>query len=65
MEEPLRKLLSGPVQREKEGSKYLKDYQIECEECDEVTYVASYKEPKYCPICNNKIEAEEVEDVDI
>ncbi len=65
MEEPLRKLLSGPVQREKEGSKYLKDYQIECEECDEVSYVASYKEPKYCPICNNKIEAEEVEDVDI
>ena len=43
----------------------MKDYQIECEECDEVTYVASYKEPKYCPICNNKIEAEEVEDVDI
>jgi|TARA_Y100000022_G_scaffold157973_1_gene140580 hypothetical protein len=65
VEEPLRKLLSGPVQREKEGSKYLKDYQIECEECDEVSYVASYKEPKYCPICNNKIEAEEVEDVDI
>ncbi len=65
MEELLRKLLSGPVQREKEGSKYLKDYQIECEECDEVSYVASYKEPKYCPICNNKIEAEEVEDVDI
>ena len=65
MEEPLRKLLSGPVQREKEGSKYLKDYQIECEECDEVTYVASYKEPKYCPICNNKIEAEEVDDVDV
>ena len=65
MEEPLKKLLSGQVQREKEGSKYLKDYQIECEECDEVTYVASYKEPKYCPICNNKIEAEEVEDVDI
>ena len=65
MEEPLRKLLSGLVQREKEGSKYLKDYQIECEECDEVSYVASYKEPKYCPICNSKIEAEEVEDVDI
>tara|TARA_B100000242_G_scaffold284466_1_gene247819 strand:- start:125 stop:322 length:198 start_codon:yes stop_codon:yes gene_type:complete len=65
VEELLRKLLSGPVQREKEGSKYLKDYQIECEECDEVSYVASYKEPKYCPICNNKIEAEEVEDVDI
>ena len=65
MEEPLKKLLSGQVQREKEGSKYLKDYQIECEECDEVSYVASYKEPKYCPICNNKIEAEEVEDVDI
>ena len=65
MEEPLKKLLSGQAQREKEGSKYLKDYQIECEECDEVSYVASYKEPKYCPICNNKIEAEEVEDVDI
>tara|TARA_B100000900_G_scaffold296768_1_gene255340 strand:- start:915 stop:1046 length:132 start_codon:yes stop_codon:yes gene_type:complete len=43
----------------------LKDYQIECEECDEVSYVASYKEPKYCPICNNKIEAKEVDDVDI
>ena len=65
MEELLKKLLSGQVQREKEGSKYLKDYQIECEECDEVSYVASYKEPKYCPICNSKIEAEEVEDVDI
>ena len=65
MEEPLKKLLSGQVQREKEGSKFLKDYQIECEECDEVSYVASYKEPKYCPICNNKIEAKEVDDVDI
>jgi len=65
VEGPLKKLLSGQAQREKEGSKYLKDYQIECEECDEVSYVASYKEPKYCPICNSKIDAEEVEDVDI
>ena len=65
MEERLKRLLNGETLREKEGSKFLKDYQIECEECDEVSYVASYKEPKYCPICNSKIEAEEVEDVDI
>jgi len=39
----------------------LKDYKIECEECDEITYVASYKEPKYCPSCGRRAEPEEVE----
>ena len=65
MEDQHKKLQNGLLRPKKERSKYLKDYQIECEECDEVSYVASYKEPKYCPICNSKIEAEEVEDVDI
>jgi|TARA_B100000073_G_scaffold311675_1_gene284910 uncharacterized OB-fold protein len=40
----------------------LKDYKIECEECDEVTYVAFYKQPKYCPNCGRRAEAEEVEE---
>ena len=63
MEEPLRKLLSGPVQREKEGSKYLKDYQIDCEECEETSYVAAYDKPKFCPLCGRRAEPEEVDNV--
>tara|TARA_B100000424_G_scaffold45531_1_gene31353 strand:+ start:270 stop:434 length:165 start_codon:yes stop_codon:yes gene_type:complete len=47
--------------REKEGSKFLKDYQIECEECDETSYVAAYQEPVFCPICGRRAEAEEVQ----
>tara|TARA_Y100001935_G_scaffold12613_1_gene9760 strand:+ start:1247 stop:1375 length:129 start_codon:yes stop_codon:yes gene_type:complete len=39
----------------------LKDYQIDCEECDETSYVASYKKPVYCPICGAETEAEEVQ----
>jgi len=38
----------------------LKDYQIDCEECDETTYVASYVKPKYCPVCGRRAEPEEV-----
>ena len=60
-----KKLQNGQQHPEKERKKFLKDYQIECEECDEVSYVASYKEPKRCPICGSKVEAEEVQDVDI
>tara|TARA_B100000965_G_scaffold324800_1_gene286879 strand:- start:1111 stop:1254 length:144 start_codon:yes stop_codon:yes gene_type:complete len=46
--------------RERERS--LKDYEIECEECDETTYVASYKKPTFCPVCGRRAEAEEVQE---
>ena len=65
MVDPHKRLLNGQLPPVKERKVYLKDYQIECEECDEVSYVASYKEPKRCPICGSKVEAEEVQDVDI
>jgi len=42
----------------------LKDYQIECEECDETSYVAAYKEPTYCPNCGRRAEPEEVEKIE-
>jgi len=61
----LKKLPSGQLHLIKERNVYLKDYQIECEECDETSYVASYKKPKYCPICSKKAEPEEVENVDL
>jgi len=43
----------------------LKYYQIDCEECDETTYVGSYKEPIFCPVCGEKIEAEEVQSMEM
>jgi rubrerythrin len=61
----LKKLPSGQQHPVKERNVYLKDYQIECEECDETSYVAAYKKPKYCPICGRRAEAEEVDDVDL
>jgi len=64
VEEPLKRLLNGRLQREKEGSKFLKDYQIECEECDETSYVAAYQEPVFCPICGRRAEAEEVQSME-
>ena len=60
-----KRLLNGQLPPIKERKVYLKDYQIECEECDETSYVAAYKEPKYCPMCGRRAEAKEVDDVDI
>ena len=57
-----KKQQNGLLHPKKEREKYLKDYKIECEECDEITYVAFYKEPKYCPNCGRRAEAEEVEE---
>jgi len=39
----------------------LKDYEIECEECDNVSYVASEEKPIFCSICGRRAEAKEVE----
>ena len=59
--EPLKKLQSGSKHLKQERERSLKDYEIECEECDETTYVASYEKPIFCPICGRRVEAEEVE----
>jgi rRNA maturation endonuclease Nob1 len=64
VEEQLKRLLSGERQPSREGKRLLKDYQIECEECDETSYVASYQEPTHCPMCGSKTEAEEVQSMD-
>tara|TARA_R100001126_G_C4759251_1_gene116902 strand:- start:138 stop:317 length:180 start_codon:yes stop_codon:yes gene_type:complete len=54
-------LQNGQKLLSKERKKSLKDYQIDCEECDETSYVAAYKKPTYCPICGRRAEAEEVQ----
>ena len=61
VEEPLMKQLSGSKHPIKERERSLKDYKIECEECDNESYVASLEKPKYCPLCGRRAEAEEVE----
>jgi|TARA_B110000259_G_C13650016_1_gene255869 Zn finger protein HypA/HybF involved in hydrogenase expression len=38
----------------------LKDYQIECEECYETSFVAVEEKPLYCPMCGRRAEPEEV-----
>jgi hypothetical protein len=38
----------------------LKDYEIECEECDNISYIASEEKPKYCSLCGRRAEPEEV-----
>tara|TARA_B100000963_G_C22221935_1_gene492031 strand:+ start:204 stop:404 length:201 start_codon:yes stop_codon:yes gene_type:complete len=64
VEERHKRLQSGAELHRKEGSRFLKDYQIECEECDESSYVASYQEPVFCPICGRRAEAEEVQSME-
>ena len=61
VEELLMKQLSGSKHPIKERERSLKDYEIECEECDNESYVASLEKPKYCPLCGRRAEAEEVE----
>ena len=61
VEELLMKELSGSKHLIKERERSLKDYEIECEECDELSYIASEKEPTFCPICGRRAEAKEVE----
>ena len=54
-------MIKNPVKCKEISDILLKDYKIECEECDETTYVASYKEPTFCSICGRRAEPEEVE----
>ena len=61
VEELLRKQLSGSKHLIKEREKSLKDYQIECEECYETSFVAAQEEPLYCPMCGRRVEPEEVD----
>ena len=59
-----KKLQNGQQHLKKERKKFLKDYQIDCEECYETSFVASYKKPVYCPIWGRRAEAEEVQSMD-
>ena len=59
-----KKLQNGQQHLKKERKKFLIDYQIDCEECYETSFVASYKKPIYCPICGRRAEAEEVQSMD-
>ena len=59
-----KKLQNGLKHQTKERKKFLKDYQIDCEECYETSFVASYKKPVYCSICGRRAEAEEVQSMD-
>ena len=34
------------------------DYVVECEECEETSYVAAYQTPKFCPVCGRRAEIE-------
>jgi len=56
-----KKLRNGQLHLKRERSRFLKDYQIECEECDETSFVAAYKEPTYCPNCGRRVEVEKIE----
>ena len=42
------------------------DYIVECEECEETSYVAAYEKPEFCPMCGRRAEVEKREmDVEI
>ena len=30
------------------------DHRIECEECENTSFVGSFEEPMYCPICGRR-----------
>jgi rRNA maturation endonuclease Nob1 len=43
----------------------MKEYRIECEECDNVTTVLSQytvDEPEFCPMCGRRQDVEEIEE---
>ena len=32
----------------------MEEYRIECQECEETTYVSSEDEPTFCPMCGRR-----------
>jgi len=47
------------IAREKssKGSK-MKEYTVECEECESTTDVFAYSKPEFCPCCGRRAEVE-------
>jgi Zn finger protein HypA/HybF involved in hydrogenase expression len=40
------------------------DYRIECEECDNTSYAATFEKPYYCPCCGRRAEVELVDEAE-
>lgn len=40
------------------------DYRIECEECDNTSYAATFEKPYYCPCCGRRAEIELVDEAE-
>lgn len=36
----------------------MKEYTVECEECESVNIVSSYEKPEFCPTCGRRAEVE-------
>jgi len=37
-------------------------YRIECEECENTTFVQTYEKPEFCPVCGRRAEVEKHRD---
>jgi rRNA maturation endonuclease Nob1 len=43
----------------------MKEYNVDCEECENSTIVLTYEEPHFCPLCGRRAEVNErVDEVD-
>ena len=38
------------------------EWTIDCEECDNTSYVQSYCEVRFCPLCGSKVEPDRYDD---
>ena len=40
----------------------MKEYRIDCEECENTSLVTAYEKPTYCPICGRRADPEKLRD---
>lgn len=40
------------------------EFKIECEECEDTTFVSANDSPEFCPMCGRRVNAEATRDLD-
>ena len=44
----------------------MKEYRIDCEECENSTDVFSYNKPEFCPVCGRRADVEKrIDEMDL
>lgn len=43
----------------------MREWKIECEECDNESVIIGYVEPEFCPVCGRRADVQDLEDGDV